>query len=259
MNQPIVVFDSGFGGVTVLKEALKQLPNEDFVFYGDNKNVPYGIKGQKKIRELMDKVIEKILPLNPKALVIACNTATVSSANYLRNKYDLPIIGIEPAIKPALKDIPNDKRVLLLATETTSQSEKLTRLALDVDTDNRLDIFPLQNLVNFAENLQFSGVEVEEDITTLLSSYDFEKYESVVLGCTHFIWYQEFFQKILPKHIKLVDGNEGTVRQLGRVIAGNKSSHRTQETKLYFSNGLTKEAKDFLKEQLRNEIEFIEL
>lgn len=260
MYQPIVIFDSGLGGITVLKEALKTLPNEDFVFYGDNKNVPYGTKKPREIQKLMDFVLEKILPLNPKALVLGCNTATVSSAKYLREKYSLPIVGIEPAIKPAIENLPpDDKRVLLLATETTSQSEKLMRLAMNVDTEKRLDILPIQNLVNFAENLQFSGPEVEEDISTLLSSYDLQNYDSLVLGCTHFIWYRDFFRSLLPNHIHLVDGNEGTVRQLSRVIRGNEGQGRTEKIKIHFSNGLSQAHKDFLKREINEEIEFIDL
>lgn len=260
MEQPIVIFDSGLGGISLLIEAIKDLPSEDFIYYGDNKNVPYGTKSKEKIQALMDQFMDKVLALNPKAIVLACNTATVSSAKYLRGKYDLPIIGIEPAIKPALTKGDNqDKRVLLLATETTSQSEKLMGLARDVDQDHRLDILPMQNLVDFAERLQFTDLEVEEDVGLILSSYDLDQYQSIVLGCTHFIWYKPLFQKILPNHIKLVDGNRGTVRQLKRKIAGKENPQKEGKIKLHFSKRVSPSVEGFLQEKIQKPFTWIEL
>lgn len=258
MKECIVVFDSGMGGITALIKAMEMLPQENFIFYGDNKNVPYGTKSYEEIQKLMDRVIEDITPFNPKALVLACNTATVSSAEYLRKKYKLPIIGMEPAIKPALIDPKDqDKRVLLLATEATSHSKKLSQLISNVDKESRVDILPMPSLVHFAENLQFDGPELMEDIHCLLSSYDFNDYKAVVLGCTHFIWYIDFFHKILPPHIQLVDGNVGTIRQLSRRIVPT-SGQEKGSVSIYFTKTITPEKKKFLEEAIPRKIQWLD-
>lgn len=103
-NNPIGVIDSGVGGISVLREALKQLPHENFIYYGDSKNAPYGIKDVQEVRNLTFKVVEQLLKMNIKALVVACNTATSAAIEALRKKYkSIPIIGIEPALKPAVE------------------------------------------------------------------------------------------------------------------------------------------------------------
>ena len=126
-TRPIGMFDSGVGGLSVLGEAVRQLPHEDFIYYGDNGHAPYGTKPPETVRKLAFDVIERLLAQNVKAVVIACNTATAEAAKELREHYSIPIIGMEPALKPAA-EMEGDGLRLVLATPGTLSSEKYARL-----------------------------------------------------------------------------------------------------------------------------------
>ena len=127
-NKPIGIFDSGIGGVTVLKEIIKILPNENYIYYSDSKNNPYGDKSDEEIINLCDNIIKMMLEKNCKAIVIACNTASAKAAKFLRQKYkELPIIAIEPAYK-MVHDYSYDKPTLVMATKGTIESEKFNIL-----------------------------------------------------------------------------------------------------------------------------------
>lgn len=247
MEECIVVFDSGLGGVTALLEALKAMPSEHFLYYGDTNHVPYGPKPKEAIRSYMDEVMEQVAPFHPKAILLACNTATVASADYLREKYTLPIIGMEPAVKPALKKDMDQKRILVLSTEATGRSDRLRQLVERFDDDQLVDILPLPNLVDFAERLEFNTDDVRWDLETILSSYDMDHYGAVVLGCTHFIWYRDLFRDMLPDHVDILDGNAATVRQLIRKLDGNIRLKGEGSLMLTFSGGSNKKTSDFLK------------
>lgn len=208
-------FDSGIGGLTVLNESLKMLPNEDYIYYADVLHVPYGTKPKEEVRKYVFEAVTFLSKQNIKALVIACNTATSIAVDNLRCEFDFPIIGMEPAVKPAIENNSNiNKRVLVFATELTLKEDKFKKLVSKVDNDNIVDFLPLGGLVKFAENFIFD----EEVITTYLkeelSTFDLNLYSTVVLGCTHFPIYKNMFKKVLPPHIAIIDGNLGTVKNL---------------------------------------------
>ena len=117
-NNPIGVFDSGIGGLTVLKKIIEILPNENYIYYADTDNVPYGTKPKDEVKKYINDAVDFLISKKVKAIVIACNTATAIAAEELRKKYDIPIIGIEPAAKPAVQNR-GEKRVLIMATPTT--------------------------------------------------------------------------------------------------------------------------------------------
>ncbi|WP_201330836.1 glutamate racemase, partial [Lactobacillus nasalidis] len=123
-DRPIGVFDSGQGGLTVLSRLVDLMPNEDYVFYGDSAHAPYGVKSKEEVYELARKVVEEMIARHQvKAIMIACNTATSAAADRLRQEYSLPIIGIEPAVKPAAEENPG-KTVVAMATPLTLREEK---------------------------------------------------------------------------------------------------------------------------------------
>lgn len=213
--RPIGVFDSGLGGISVLRELRAHLPRENYVYYGDNANAPYGVRTEDEIRELSWAVVRKLLAFDIKALVIGCNTATAAAVKSLRAALDIPILGIEPAIKPAALHAPG-KRVLVLATEATLRLEKFQALKAIYCPD--AICVPSPELVKFVERGVFSGEELDGYLSRLLAPHKGENTGAAVLGCTHFIFLREAISRHLPG-IPLFDGNGGIANHLEHVLA----------------------------------------
>ncbi|MFW5982014.1 MAG: glutamate racemase [Halanaerobiaceae bacterium] len=216
----IAFFDSGMGGITVLKDALKFMPEENYLYYADTENVPYGTKERAEVREYIFKAVEFIFKKNIDVLIIACNTATSIAIKDLRAKYTIPIIGMEPAVKPAVERCGN-KRVLVTATPLTLKEDKYENLVSRLKADNIVDSLALPELVEMAENFQFNKTFVRNYLLEKLSAYNLDLYSTIVLGCTHFIYYKNLFARILPKHIDIIDGNRGTINHLLRLLKLN--------------------------------------
>lgn len=219
-EMPIAFFDSGIGGLSVLRTALKKMPDEQYIYYADTKNVPYGIKPKEDIIKYIFEAVNFLAKKNIKILVVACNTATSAAINELRNTFDFPIIGMEPAVKPAIEKN-KSKRILITATTFTLRERKLESLISDLDKKNVVDKLPLDKLVTYAENFNFKSGEIKKYLKTSFDSVMIEDYETIVLGCTHFIFYKELMMELLPPHIEIIDGNEGTVNQMIRVLEAN--------------------------------------
>lgn len=206
-------FDSGVGGLSVLQKAIQVLPPQHYIYYADTDNAPYGTKSKKTIRKLMFGVADFFKEKKVDALVIACNTATSAAVKDLRKTYDFPIIGMEPAVKPAIEKS-KGKNILLFATELTLKEKKLKNLIERLDAKNKVKSISLQELVIFAEQMKWEDPEVSKYLNRKLKNIDWQKYSSIVLGCTHFLFYKKLFQKILPNHVEIIDGNLGTVLHL---------------------------------------------
>lgn len=218
-EKSIGVFDSGLGGVSVLKELVKAMPNEKFLYYGDSANAPYGVKTKEEITERCEYIIEFFLNKGVKAIVIACNTATSAAANILREKYsNLPIIGMEPALKVAA-DGKVDNTIVVMATPLTLKETKFNDLMARYSDDNTVIKMPCPELVNIVEN---DLLDNEEVVKTQIKDYykdlDMSKINSVVLGCTHFVFYRDYMEKILNHNINIVDGNLGTTNHLKETL-----------------------------------------
>lgn len=210
---PIGIFDSGVGGISVLKEAVRLMPREHFIFFGDTKNAPYGTKTKEDVLRLSRGIVEMLLNQGCKAIVIACNTATSAAAAFLRAEYAaLPIIGMEPALKPASL-IRQDGIVLSLATPGTIAGEKYAHLyAL---YGKGVVSLPCPGLMEFAERGELEGPCLHAYLRELFAPYKGQNVEAVVLGCTHYVFLKNAIQAFFPG-VPLIDGNEGTVRQLIR-------------------------------------------
>lgn len=233
-------FDSGIGGLSVLKKALIELPNENYFYYADLEHVPYGTKSINEVRKYVFNAIKFLSDLNIKALVVACNTATSISINELRKSFRFPIIGMEPAIKPALLNRRDkNKRILVLGTPITLKEKKLKNLMIDLNANN-VDLLALPELVMFAEKMVFDTFFIKDYILEKFSSLDLSQYESIVLGCTHFIFYKNIMKEFIPEEIQLIDGNTGTIKQLIRVLKQNNllNLEPYNKTKItFFSSG----------------------
>ena len=216
-------FDSGIGGLTVLSEALKRLPNHEYLYYADTDHAPYGPKPKEEVREYVFKAIEFLVNEGCQIIVIACNTATSIAVSELRQKYSIPIIGMEPAVKPAIESVENStKRVLVTATPLTLKEEKLKQLIQRLDKHHQTDLLPLPDLVRFAESYEFSDEAILPYLKQCLQSFDINKYGAVVLGCTHFPLFAHHFEKIFSSEVRLIDGSSGTVSHLEKLILAQK-------------------------------------
>jgi glutamate racemase len=217
----IAFFDSGLGGITVLKEAMTQLPQEDFLYYADTLHVPYGTKPKNDVKKYILDSVADIMQEQVKALVIACNTATSIAITELRGQYDIPIIGMEPAVKPAVEmNRHMGRRVLVMATPLTLQLTKYNELVNRIDDMSIVDSLPLPGLVQMCESLNFDEDFVQEYFRTELSPYHLEDYGTIVLGCTHYPFYKTILAKLVPDHLRIIDGSKGTVKRLHEQLIG---------------------------------------
>ena len=211
----IGVFDSGIGGLTVLAEAREQLPGAEFLYFADTASVPYGNKPKDRVRACIFAGVEVLAHEGIEALVVACNTATSVAIEDLRRVYSMPVIGMEPAVKPALELARQaGGRVLVLATDMTLREEKFHRLVDRIDPDDRVDRLSLQGLVALAEAEQFDPAVIDPFLAAATAGLDLRTYSAVVLGCTHFPYYRSHLVRLFPPGTVLVEGHRGTINNL---------------------------------------------
>jgi glutamate racemase len=213
-SDPVGVFDSGVGGVSVLRDLARALPGERFIYYGDNINAPYGDKTESDIRDLTLGAVEILLNKNIKALVIACNAATSAAVNVLRERLSIPVIGMEPALKPAAQ-MRVDGKILVMATSATLRQNKFHHLLELYGKDAVL--LPCPGLMEFAERDQMTGPAIDAYLQELFNGIRSVRLDAAVLGCTHYIFLKRAISKALPG-IPLIDGNAGTARRLAHVL-----------------------------------------
>lgn len=212
---PVGVFDSGMGGISVLREILAQLPGENVIYYGDTAHAPYGTKPPAEVMARVREVMDLLMARQVKAVLIACNTATSVAAATLRAELDLPIIGMEPALKPA-SELRHGGRILVMATPLTLRLPKFQ--ALMARYGEGAIPLPCPGLMELVEEGELDGPEVEDYLTRLLTPYRHTPLDAVVLGCTHYVFLRDILRRMLPAETALLDGNAGTVRQLHRVL-----------------------------------------
>lgn len=213
-ERPIGIFDSGLGGLSVLRTALRMLPEEWFLYYGDIANAPYGTKTEEQVYTFARAVTGRLMDQGIKALVIACNTATAAAAAQLRAEFpDFIIVGMEPALKLAHDQCP-EGRILVLATPVSLASEKYRRLYENYG-EHAVSL-PCPGLMEFVERGDTDSEELKDYLRNKFAPYLETPLAAVVLGCTHYVFLKKTMQSLLPQNTLVLDGNEGTVRQLGR-------------------------------------------
>ena len=220
-HAPIGVFDSGAGGISVLRALQRELPAENFVFYGDNLHAPYGEKDEESIRRLCEADIHFLFRQQVKAVVIACNTATSAAANYLRQKYPHTIIvGMEPAVKPAVDTAGlSCPRVLVMATESTLAGDRLKNLIRLHEDHGEIHRLAAPGIVRLVEAGQENGEAMTAYLQELLAPYRQLHIDSLVLGCTHFPFVKRQIEAALGYSVHFYDGAEGTARETRHRLA----------------------------------------
>lgn len=218
MNRPndyIGVFDSGLGGLSVLRHLRRQLPGERFRYFGDSANAPYGIRTREEIEALTLQAADKLMSYGLKALVVACNTATAAAINTLRQRYpDLIVIGIEPALKPAADQFPHGT-IGVMATPVTLREEKFANLMHRYGEHCTIASLPAPHLVELVEAGKANSPESEAMLRQLLDPVA-DKLDALVLGCTHFPFAEDTLRQILGSKVMILDGGEGTAAQTRR-------------------------------------------
>ena len=212
----IGVFDSGIGGLTLLHEIIEQLPNEQFCYYADTKNVPYSTKTEEQIKSFVDDAVNYFLQRKVKAIVLACNTATNVCIEELRSRHTLPIIAIQPAVKVAVDNDKLHRKILVCATPITLRSARFQRLVDLLNANSLVERLALPELVKLVEAEVFNE-KARQYIKDSIAQFDIQNFGSLVLGCTHFTYFEPIFKKIAP-HLIIYDGNEGTARHLKNIL-----------------------------------------
>ena len=228
-EMPIGFLDSGLGGISVLREALKIMPNENYIYFGDSKNAPYGTKTKKEIRDLTFNTVEFLLEKGAKGIVVACNTATSAAVAELRLVYpDIPLVGIEPAIKPAV-ELSKKGNILMMATPMTVKQDKFKYLLNRYKDKADIVPIPCEGLMEFVENGVFEGEELKAYLRGKLSGYDSSNTSSIVLGCTHYPFVSEAIKNVIGNDVEIIDGGLGTAKEIKRRLAVKDLLNDSQE------------------------------
>jgi len=245
-SQPIGLFDSGIGGTSIWKEIHQLLPNENTIYLADTKNAPYGQRSKEEIIALSIKNTEFLLEQNSKIIVVACNTATTNAIKELREKFDVPFIGIEPAIKPAAKNS-KTQTIGILATKGTLNSELFNKTAEKFQDTTIIEQVGF-NLVKLIEE----GKMHSEEMTKLLYAYLKPMIEAnidyLVLGCSHYPYLIPQIKQILPKHIQIIDSGEAVAKQTQKILEEKIGlNYETNSSSIFYTNADSKVLTEILK------------
>lgn len=250
-ERPIAVFDSGMGGISVLRELVKILPNENYIYFGDSAHAPYGTKTIEEVRRLTIEHADALFEEGAKGLVVACNTATSAAVRVLRELHpDIPIVGIEPAVKPAVLS-GKHPTVLVMATPMTIREEKFHKLMERYTDQAEIIPLPCPGLMDFVERGDLDGEDLHKYLTELLYAYRDVHLDAAVLGCTHYPFARKMIQEILGEQTQIFDGGEGTAKEMRRRLAeGDLLNPSTRIGKVDFRNSLEEPEKIRLCERL---------
>jgi len=231
VHAPIGVFDSGIGGLSVLRSLQRELPNERFVYLADSANAPYGEKSEAFIRQRTHAIAEYLLAQHHiKALVVACNTATAATIHELRARHPaLPLVGLEPALKPALA-LSHTRRIGVMATRGTVSSDKFARLLASVQNEAHFEVQACNGLALAIEQstLPDQATVAQAKIAQLLQIYTRAmgqfgsapgEIDTLVLGCTHYVFVENALRQLLGPDVQLVSTGEPVARQTQRLLA----------------------------------------
>ena len=243
---PIGLFDSGVGGTSIWNEIHNLLPNENTIYLADSKNAPYGQKSKEEIIDLSFKNTEFLLHQNCKIIVVACNTATTNAIKELRTKYDVPFIGIEPAIKPAALQS-KTQTIGILATKGTLNSELFHK-----SVANHPDVKIIEQighgLVQLIENGDIDSAEMEELLKSYLNPMVEKNIDYLVLGCSHYPYLIPQIKKIIPPKIKIIDSGEAVAKQTQKILEQNNllNLSKRKSSQIFYTNSEPKVLKNIL-------------
>ena len=249
-DRPVGLFDSGVGGLTILREVRGLLPGEQCLYFADSRECPYGTKPVPIIQRRCEAVVDFLLDHNAKAIVVACNTASVAALAHLRARYRVPFVGIVPGVKPAA-GLTRVGRIGVLATPTTAESEPLAQLIQQFAYGVTVMTQVCPDLVSLVEKGTIEGPEVEWLLERYLGALLDSGVDVIVLGCTHYPFLKPQIQRLCGPGVTLVDPADAVAAQLGRVLAKEDlaSSGSLGSTRYYTSGGV-REMKHALRQLL---------
>lgn len=237
-NNPIGIFDSGLGGLSVWKEIVKILPNENIIYYADSANCPYGSKTEQEIIKLAQQIVNFLIERKCKIVVVACNTATAAAIDYLRENYQIPFIGMEPAVKPASLNS-KTKSIAVLATEGTFNGrlyrETTERFAKDVEVNIQIG----EKLVDIVEKDLIYAKSTKVHLIKLISPLIKLNIDHMVLGCTHYPFLTPVLKEILPNNVEILDPAFAVAKQTFNILKQNKliNYNTNESTYEFFTTG----------------------
>lgn len=235
-KNPIGLFDSGVGGISIWKEVHQLLPHESTIYLADSKNAPYGQKSKEDIIRLSCKNVDHLIERGCKMVIVACNTATTNAIKELRARYDIPFIGIEPAIKPAASQTKTET-IGILATKGTLNSELFHKTVANYKHLNIIEQVGY-NLVQLIENGDLESEEIKELLKTYLDPMVAANMDYLVLGCTHYPFLIPQIREIIPQHIKIIDSGEAVAKQTKNILEQNDLLNTSGEVSqhLFYTN-----------------------
>jgi glutamate racemase len=232
IEKPVGFFDSGIGGLSVLKTAYVSLPGEDYIYYGDNLNAPYGEKSEEEIKALSLAAGAFLFAKGVKAIVVACNTATSAAIQMMRQQFSLPVISMEPAVKPALPMLKTGKALVLATPATVSQTRYLG-LIERLGAQDRVISVGCGGLVELIEAGKTGEADIHRYLEKKLAFLHGERIEAVVLGCTHYAFAEKPIKSYIDRAFRtdcpVLDGRYGTARQLIHVLDEHGLAERAQK------------------------------
>ena len=253
---PIGIFDSGIGGLSILSEINKMLPNENTIYLADNKNCPYGNKSRKEIIKLSIKNASTLIKMGCKIIVIACNTATTNAIKEIRKSFEIPIIGIEPAIKPALINTKTGK-IGILATEKTLSSNVFNQTSNKFSNNIEIHEQIGYGLVEAIENGDLNKNDTKDLLISYLNPMINSNIDQLVLGCTHYHFLIPLIKKIIPKTTHIQNPNQAIVKQIERILNENNLNNTIDNSykNIIYTNGSEEIIKNMI--DLNSEVELL--
>lgn len=231
-DQPIGIFDSGIGGTSIWQEIHQLLPNETTIYLADSKNAPYGQKSKEEIVALSMKNTDLLLEMNCKLIVVACNTATTNAIQELRAKYDIPFVGIEPAIKPAVTHS-KTQIIGILATQGTLNSELFNTTTKKYQNTKIIEQVG-HGLVQLIEDGKINSEEMTQLLHSYLSPMIAANIDYLVLGCSHYPYLIPQIKKILPQHIQIIDSGQAVAKQTQNILREKVGFSSAEKSKQIF-------------------------
>jgi glutamate racemase len=254
-NRPIGIFDSGVGGLSVLIEVQKLLPKENFIFVADQANVPYGGKTAKQLQSYTDKIMAFFVSQNVKAVIVACNTATVYAIDFLREKYKMPIVGTVPVIK-TIANITKTGQTAVFSTPATANSPYLAGLISKFAPDIKVYTVGGTGLEELIETGDLENKQIDKILHESLEPLLKNNVDAIALGCTHYPFLREQVEAIVGKNVQVVDSGGAVARRTKEVLSMNHLLGQERMDDFYYTTGdknkFAKAIKSLLKKSPRN-------
>lgn len=256
-NRPIGIFDSGVGGLSVLREIHSLLPNETTLYVADQERAPYGKKPKEKLIERADKIMQFFISKNVKAVVIACNTATIYTVDEMRGKFKVPVIGTVPVVKVLSKATKTGKTAVF-STPGTAKSEYLQNLISKFASNIDVEIVGGSNLEELIEKGDLNSPYVQEVLEHHLKPLVEKDVDAIALGCTHYPFLKDQIQKIVGENVLVVDSGGAVARQTHRILEQNSALAVQKEADWYYTTGDAQQFRDVAEGLLHQKLQNVE-